>query len=340
MPSTDGGTISSRGSAASPVGEPKSPTSPKGLRQKASRIFKRKQVEIQPPVPSLPEPSAAWPQSPLGLQGLGTPPPRLRTPPFHLLIPQPDFGPPPHPAPAGRLPPVPGEPQSPGPKQTQTLQPIIYQPPPLRRYASSGNVRHRASPSAQSIGAIPLPVRTTRASEDHYMAVFEVALAYLLTNEGSAFVNDPADHGGPTRYGITQSVLSSYLGRPASMLDVQNIDHTTVAAIYRTRYWLPICGDKIQNQGVANALLDLAALTGPTQAARMMQAAAQVAADGLVGPKTLAAINASPSQALLVGFSHKACAYFAAIALRDPTQAKFLSGWQLRAHRMLMPVAI
>jgi lysozyme family protein len=173
-----------------------------------------------------------------------------------------------------------------------------------------------------------------------YMAVFEVALAYLLSNEGSAYTADPLDRGGPTRYGITQAALSNYLGRPASVLDVQGIDHVTVAAIYRSRYWTPICGDQIQNQAIANAFLDLAALTGPTQAARMMQTAAGVTSDGLVGPRTLAAINAAASQTLLVSFSHKACAYFAAIALRDPTQAKFLSGWQLRAHKMLLPSAL
>lgn len=168
------------------------------------------------------------------------------------------------------------------------------------------------------------------------MAVFEVALAYLLQNEGSVFVSDPLDHGGPTRFGITQATLSAHMGRPASVAEVQNIDPQTVSSIYRMNYWTPIRGDKIQAQGVATALLDLAALTGPSMAVKMMQAAVKVTADGLMGPLTLAAINSAQPQSVLVAFSHGACNYFAQIVLRDPTQVKFLSGWQLRAHKMLL----
>lgn len=171
------------------------------------------------------------------------------------------------------------------------------------------------------------------------MATLQIALVYVLANEGTAFVDDPADHGGMTRYGVTLNTLSQYLGRTATEADVRNLSMQTVADIYGRYYWTPIKGQSIQSQAVATALLDIAVLCGPSAATRMLQSALGCTPDGVMGPKTLAAINqASPADALQ-GLSLKACSYFSAIALRDATQAKFLPGWQMRAHRMLLQKA-
>jgi lysozyme family protein len=167
------------------------------------------------------------------------------------------------------------------------------------------------------------------------MAVLEIALAYVLINEGSAPTNDPDDHGGLTRYGVTQATLSTYYGRAASDAEVLALTPATVAEVYQKLYWAPIQGDKIQSQPVATVLLDLAILCGPAAAVRMAQAILGVAADGLLGPKSLAALNAAVGATFVKRLSRSACQYFANIAVRNPTQAKWLPGWQIRAHKMI-----
>lgn len=322
------------------------PQSTLGLRKKASRLFGRRETPTHDePVPALPPASPAWPPIsrplPSRLQIPELPraaastfrtdnPPR--TPPFELLSPT---------AfcfnitePVGRAQDLSPSASSQSSHPQEPLLPMCYSPQGSARATAAQPRRHRNTPSIQSAPEA-MRIQPIEHPRERFMAVFEVALAYLLQNEGNVFVNDPFDHGGPTRFGVTLAVLSKYLGRQAAISDVQNIDSQTVASIYRINYWTPIRGDKIQSQQVATALLDMAALTGPAAAVKMMQTAVKAQADGVMGPVTLGLINQSPAQSVLVAFSHQACGYFTAIVLRDPTQNKFLSGWQLRAHRML-----
>lgn len=183
-------------------------------------------------------------------------------------------------------------------------------------------------------------VRRIDLGQERHMTTLQIALLYTLRNEGSAFVNNPSDHGGPTRYGITLNTLSRYMGHAAQLQDVQNISMATVTAIYQKLYWGPIKAAQIQDQRLATALFDVAVLSGNTAAVKMIQACVDVAIDGAMGPATLAAINAQDPQALLLAMSLKACTYFQAIALRDSSQAQFLTGWTIRAHRMLAQTAI
>lgn len=58
----------------------------------------------------------------------------------------------------------------------------------------------------------------------------------VLQREGEKFTNDPNDAGGPTKWGITQKALSAYLGRPASILEVQNLSHDDAYKILYANY--------------------------------------------------------------------------------------------------------
>jgi hypothetical protein len=172
-------------------------------------------------------------------------------------------------------------------------------------------------------------------TEEASMAALQIALVFVLQNEGSTFVNDPLDRGGPTRYGITQNTLSHFIGRTASVDEVRNISMATVTDIYRQLYWNPIKGDNIQDQRLATAIFDIAVLAGPSAAVRMAQAAVGAVVDGMMGPKTLAAINTCDADKALQSISLKACSYYTMIVLRDASQTKFLAGWQMRAHRLV-----
>lgn len=166
------------------------------------------------------------------------------------------------------------------------------------------------------------------------MALLEIALAYTLVNEGGLTRTDAVDDkGGLSFAGITAKTMSAYLGRQAIDADMQ-MSMDTVTAVYRKLYWKIIQGDSIKNQAVATVFFDMAVLMGPASATKMMQQIVGATPDGLCGAITVAKINAMPAAQIVPKFSLDACNYFTDIAMRDATQAKWVRGWQIRAHKM------
>lgn len=174
--------------------------------------------------------------------------------------------------------------------------------------------------------------------------LFPAALAYVLENEGEAYVNRPEDHGGPTRYGITQRTLTRHLGRQASPEDVQGLTRELASFIYRAEYWQGLVGERLGHAWVAEALLDAAVLCGVSRAVKLAQATAGVVVDGEMGPKTLSALNSDYGVVLAAGplpsyaaFTERFVAEYTQflLGLAVGTQAVFAHGWVLRALRLL-----
>lgn len=116
------------------------------------------------------------------------------------------------------------------------------------------------------------------------MANFDIAVGQVLENEGG-YVNNPNDPGGETKYGITK--------RQYPDLDLKNLALDQAKEIYRRNYWH---FDNIQDQLIANKLLDMCVNMGVGTAIRLVQTAVQVAADGKYGTQTEAAINKAYQQ--------------------------------------------
>lgn len=165
------------------------------------------------------------------------------------------------------------------------------------------------------------------------MALFDLAVAIVLQHEGG-FVNNPVDKGQATNMGISTPTLTKWLGRAATLRDVQNLTADTAKAIYRKWYYEPIKGDQITSQAIATAMLDLAVLTGPATAVKAAQAILGVTVDGNLGPITLGKLNLMAPQDFLWQFSDKYHALFSDIVTATPNQVVFLKGWTLRACAM------
>ena len=102
---------------------------------------------------------------------------------------------------------------------------------------------------------------------------FEACLPVILASEGG-FVDDPHDPGGATNLGITRATLSGWLGRAASIADVEALSPAAVAPIYQARYWNPshagdcppgvdlMVFDEAVNQGVGRAIASLQVALG------------------------------------------------------------------------------
>ena len=161
---------------------------------------------------------------------------------------------------------------------------------------------------------------------------FPEALVHTLQFEGG-WSNNPNDPGGATMKGITQHTYNQYLGRPASQDELRNISDADVAAIYRKRYWDECLGDALAD-GLDFALFDAAVNTGPREASRLLQRIVGVPADGVLGPKSVAAVNeyiaAQGLPKLIDAYTEARQAYYRLL----PTYVHFGEGWRKRTDEV------
>lgn len=152
------------------------------------------------------------------------------------------------------------------------------------------------------------------------MADFDPAVTKTLIREGGArFTDNPDDHGGATKYGISQRAYPS--------VDIPNLTEEQAKAIYKQDYWDKVSGDKVRSQAVAENIFDTAVNMGVTTATKLVQLTLEVGVDGKFGPDTVKAVNAVDEKEFLSEFTLAKVARYAAICNKDRTQSKFLLGW-------------
>ena len=131
------------------------------------------------------------------------------------------------------------------------------------------------------------------------MADIKNLIPIILKWEGG-FANDPTDRGGATNKGVTIATYEAYckkkgLPRP-SVADLKHISDAHWRDIIKTMFWDKWHADDIHSQKVANILVDWVWLSG-VNGIKKPQALLGVVADGIVGDKTLSAVNfADPDQ--------------------------------------------
>ena len=100
-------------------------------------------------------------------------------------------------------------------------------------------------------------------------STFEKSMAFTLPHE-AGYVNHPNDKGGPTNHGVTQQTLSGYLGRPASIDEVKNLDENTARDIYKKKFWDPIAS-KLEDPKAQMIAFNAAIASGPGYANRLIE---------------------------------------------------------------------
>jgi lysozyme family protein len=155
-------------------------------------------------------------------------------------------------------------------------------------------------------------------------ANWDEALAHILKYEGG-YVNHPSDPGGMTNLGVTKRVWEEWIGRPATEADMRSLTPAMVAPLYKKRYWDAIRGDDLPS-GVDLCVVDCAVNAGPGRAARFLQQAVGVTADGQIGPKTIAAVTAIPADQVIEKFCNLREAHYKSL----DTFATFGKGWMNR----------
>lgn len=157
---------------------------------------------------------------------------------------------------------------------------------------------------------------------------FAKALPYVFSEEGG-YVDNPKDPGGATNLGITIATLSAWEGRQVSKPEVRSLTKTKASEIYRTNYWDTIRGDDLP-AGLDYAMLDFAVNSGPARAVMFLQQIVGVAADGIVGSKTLAAIAKMPVDQIINALCDKRLAWLKTLS----GFKTFGRGWQSRIARV------
>lgn len=147
------------------------------------------------------------------------------------------------------------------------------------------------------------------------------------------YANDPLDNGGATMVGVTIGTYRSYCrykGKKApSVADLKAIPYKEWRDILHTMFWSKWKADLIEDQKVANMVVDWVWTSGAGTIKRV-QALLNVTQDGIVGPKTIAALNAAKDINAKVYQARKS--FFEGIVKRNPSQKKWLKGWMNRLN--------
>lgn len=181
-------------------------------------------------------------------------------------------------------------------------------------------------------------------------AAIAMGLGALYANEGG-YVDDPADRGGKTRFGVTEAVArkAGYRGHMRDLPKHCAPGVTVCADAIYQRLYIEAPGYKpfaYIEPAVLWELLDSAALHGPPRPSRWLQQAVNgacgqsLAVDGVVGPATVSAYRtcqgiygkALACRVVLDRMDTAQMAFFKDIVGRRPSQLRFYKGWT--AHRI------
>jgi len=186
--------------------------------------------------------------------------------------------------------------------------------------------------------------KSFEAAVNHAM-LYEVGRAWNLNTPGTreglidtpeqraavGYVNDPLDQGGETKYGVAKNANPD--------LDIHTLDWEAAMRVYYRRYWLASHCDEIATMAPRLAVLhfDIAVNHGVGRAAKFLQKAVNVAADGDIGPGTMAAVKAAV-EADEIAVCQAVCqlrtVFYHDIVTNKPEQVRFLKGWLRRTEEL------
>lgn len=155
------------------------------------------------------------------------------------------------------------------------------------------------------------------------MSAFDQAFEVVIGHEGG-YVNNPSDPGGETKYGISK--------RSYPDVDIANLTLDAAKQIYKTDYWDKLYLDTADPR-LALVAFDASVNNGVGAATKWLQGALKVAADGVIGSGTqaaLAACTGDAAQAALFEMHASRINMMAGL----PTWKNFGLGWSRRLAQL------
>lgn len=170
------------------------------------------------------------------------------------------------------------------------------------------------------------------------MANFNAYIPLLLQVEGGyqAHPNDAGNYNSlgqlvGTNQGISARFYEDIIGRPPTVADIKSITKSEAEQIYRQYFWNALNANQINNQAVANTIVDhhVNAGTGARLAQQVLNNhfGKNLAIDNKIGTQTLAALNSVNPNAFVNVYNDARADYYRSLSNSD----SFLQGW---LHRL------
>lgn len=164
------------------------------------------------------------------------------------------------------------------------------------------------------------------------MANHKILEPFIFKWEGG-FVNDKDDLGGATNRGVTLATYRSVFGNMKTVKDLKRMTRVQWGVIFKKYYWDKWKADDIKDQNVANILVDWLWCSG-SYGIKIPQKVLGVSIDGIVGSKTIAAINARDGRELFDTIKQERKDYIDRICQARPQNKKFKKGWLNRINSL------
>lgn len=168
------------------------------------------------------------------------------------------------------------------------------------------------------------------------MAKVEGIVPIIFGWEGN-WANDPTDMGGPTMMGVTLGTWKQ-CGHDEDGdgdIDINDLKLITkkdvVDCILKPHYWDRWKADQIKSQSIANILVDWVWGSGKW-GIMIPQRMLKLSDDGIVGSKTLLAVNAANQTVFFDQIKNARLNFIDGIIARQPDQRKFEKGWKNRIN--------
>ncbi len=145
---------------------------------------------------------------------------------------------------------------------------------------------------------------------------FDTAFNRLIGHE-AGFSDDPRDPGnwtgGRCGIGLLKGTKYGIAANTYPDLDIENLSIDQAKAIYYRDWWQRLGADEMDG-AIVFQVWDFAVNAGMGSARRALQRAVGVADDGMIGPRTLAAVNGMSVTDVIMRFNAQRLRYYTSLS--------------------------
>jgi lysozyme family protein len=157
--------------------------------------------------------------------------------------------------------------------------------------------------------------------------MFEDAFKLLIEHEGRALTDGQNDH--ISRFGITlENYGNDFFARA-------HITEDEAKKWYLDNYWTPLRLDEIKDSKLSTILFDQCVNQGSPTIIKRLQSLLNLTTDGVMGSKTIEAINASNAKEVSFKLLMLNMQAYIQICQKNPKKVTFLLGWTNRVFSLL-----
>ena len=151
----------------------------------------------------------------------------------------------------------------------------------------------------------------------------------------TGWADDPDDLGGQTMVGVTMATYEEYCRRKGypkpTTGRLMDLSYNDWKSILKMLYWDRCNEDEIRSQSIAEIVCDFVWASG-VHGIKVPQDLVGVIPDGIVGPKTLAAVNSRNPRELFDQIKIARFDFIEDICRKRPANNKFKRGWMNRIN--------